>query len=377
MRPRPRARARQPPWIKPPLPLLARLPPSSHDFTADDLLNGFLDYVAERGLELYPAQEEAILEIFGGKNVILNTPTGSGKSLVAAAMHFKALAEGMKSYYTCPIKALVSEKFFALCHDFGPENVGMMTGDAAVNRDAPIICCTAEILANMALREARRRSCDYVIMDEFHYYSDRDRGVAWQIPLLTLPQATFLLMSATLGGTEFFQEELTRLTGEQTAVVKSTVRPVPLDFEYRETPLHETVATLVKNGKAPIYIVSFTQRGCAEEAQNLMSQDYCTKEEKRAITAALAGAGPGSAFEGPSSSRALRQGGAALRQARHRPPPRGALAEIPAARREAGAAGPPQDHLRHRTRSASASTSRSARCCSRSSASSTARRRPS
>ncbi|WP_437910794.1 DUF3516 domain-containing protein [Sorangium sp. So ce327] len=280
-------------------PLLARLPPSPHDFTADDLLNGFLDYVAERGLELYPAQEEAILEIFGGKNVILNTPTGSGKSLVAAAMHFKALAEGMKSYYTCPIKALVSEKFFSLCNDFGPENVGMLTGDAAVNRDAPIICCTAEILANIALREGEKALCDYVIMDEFHYYSDRDRGAAWQIPLLTLPQARFLLMSATLGGTEFFQEELTRLTGEQTAVIKSTVRPVPLDFEYRETPLHETVATLVKGGKAPIYIVSFTQRGCAEEAQNLMSQDYCTKEEKRAITAALAGAGPGSAFGGP------------------------------------------------------------------------------
>ncbi len=269
-------------------PLEARLP-ASDDFTADDLLSGFLDHVAERGLELYPAQEEAILEIFAGKNLILNTPTGSGKSLVAAAMCFKAMAEGRRAFYTCPIKALVSEKFFAFCADFGADNVGMMTGDATVNRDAPIVCCTAEILANMALREGEDAPADYVIMDEFHYYSDRERGVAWQIPLITLPHATFLLMSATLGSVDFFEQKLTELTGQPTAVVRSSVRPVPLDHEYRETPLHETVAELVKRGKAPIYIVCFTQRAAAEEAQNLMSQDYCSKDEKRAIVADLAG----------------------------------------------------------------------------------------
>jgi len=287
-------------------PLEARLPPT-RDFTADDLLNGFLDYVAARELELYPAQEEAILEIFAGKNVILNTPTGSGKSLVATAMHYKALAEGQRSYYTCPIKALVSEKFFALCADFGAENVGMMTGDATVNRDAPIICCTAEILANMALREGDRAPVDYVIMDEFHYYSDRERGVAWQVPLLTLPGATFLLMSATLGNMDFFQEKLTALNGHETAVVRSTDRPVPLDFEYREKPLHETVSDLVKQDRAPVYIVNFTQRGAAEEAQNLMSQDFCTKEEKKAIAAALVGVKFASPY-GREMQRFLRHG---------------------------------------------------------------------
>src|SRR5438552_2686034 len=123
--------------------------------SADTLLDEFLAFVAKKGLTLYPAQEEAILEIFAGRNVILSTPTGSGKSLVAAAMHFYARALGKRSFYTCPIKALVSEKFFALCEDFGPDDVGMLTGDAAVNRDAPIICCTAEILSNMALREGR------------------------------------------------------------------------------------------------------------------------------------------------------------------------------------------------------------------------------
>jgi superfamily II RNA helicase len=265
------------------------LPPGAADVRPDDVLDRFLEFVKGLGLNLYPAQEEAILEIISGKNVILNTPTGSGKSLVATAMHFLAMAKGQRSYYTCPIKALVSEKFFALCRDFGPDNVGMMTGDASVNRDAPIICCTAEILANIALREGKRADVGYAVLDEFHFYADRDRGVAWQIPLLALPQTRFLLMSATLGPTERFEEALTTLTKAPTVTVRSAERPVPLDFAYQEIPLHETILDLVKHGKTPIYVVNFTQRSCAEEAQNLMSTDYSTKEEKRAITEALHG----------------------------------------------------------------------------------------
>jgi len=271
-------------------PLASRLPPPDGELLSDDLLDRFLAYVAEKGLELYPAQEEALLELVSGKNVILATPTGSGKSLVAAFLHFVAVAEGKRSYYTAPIKALVNEKFFALSRDFGPELVGMMTGDATVNPDALIICCTAEILANKALREGAEAKVDYVIMDEFHYYADKERGVAWQIPLLNLPHASFLLMSATLGDTTFFEKALTKLTGRATVTVHSTHRPVPLDFEYRETPLHETVLDLIRKDRAPIYIVNFTQRAAAEEAQNLMSTDYSTKEEKKAIYEALAGA---------------------------------------------------------------------------------------
>jgi superfamily II RNA helicase len=265
------------------------LPPRAQDIRAEDVLDRFLDYAKGLGLTLYPAQEEAILEIVSGKNVILNTPTGSGKSLVATAMHFLAMAQGERSYYTCPIKALVSEKFFALCKDFGPENVGMLTGDASVNRDAPIICCTAEILANIALREGKHADVRYAVLDEFHFYADRERGVAWQIPLLALPQTRFLLMSATLGPTERFEEALTKLTGAPTVTVRSGERPVPLDYTYEESPLHETILDLAKLGKVPIYVVNFTQRACAEEAQNLMSTDYSTKEEKRAITEALHG----------------------------------------------------------------------------------------
>jgi superfamily II RNA helicase len=206
---------------------------------------------------------------------------------VAAALHFKAMCEGRRSFYTCPIKALVSEKFFALCEDFGAQNVGMMTGDATINRDAPIVCCTAEILASMGLREGASARVDYAILDEFHYYSDRARGIAWQLPLLTLPQSTFLLMSATLGDTQVFEKRLQELTGRPAVTVRSAVRPVPLDFRYSEAPLHETLAELVKEGLAPVYLVNFTQRAAAEEAQSLLSTDWCSKDEKRAIAEAL------------------------------------------------------------------------------------------
>jgi superfamily II RNA helicase len=293
---------------EPPLSYLAyTMAPDPSAITGDVILDRFLEYVRTTGLELYPSQEEAILELCTGKNVILNTPTGSGKSLVATAMHFFSLAKQGRSFYTAPIKALVNEKFFALCRDFGPVNVGMITGDASVNPDAPIICCTAEILANMALRHGSALSIDSVVSDEFHYYSDRDRGTAWQIPLLTLPQARFLLMSATLGDATFFQEKLEALTGKPTVIVSSKDRPVPLDYEYRLTALHETLVDLVGQGKKPVYIVNFTQRACAEEAQNLMSNDYCDKAEKQAINLALKGVRFDSPY-GKDVQRYLRHG---------------------------------------------------------------------
>lgn len=243
--------------------------------------------MAERGLELYAEQEEAIIELFAGRNVILNTPTGSGKSLVAAAYHFKALCAGERSVYTCPIKALVNEKFLSLCRDFGPEHVGMMTGDASVNPHAPILCCTAEILANVALARGAKSDLVAVIMDEFHYYSDVSRGYAWQVPLLTMPQSRFLLMSATLGSTDFFEKSLEKLTGVPCVTVKSDRRPVPLEFEYCETPLVERVSELLATNRAPIYLVHFTQRAASEAAQNLMSLNVCSKEEKAVLAKEL------------------------------------------------------------------------------------------
>lgn len=271
------------------------------------LLGRFLDYVAAQNQELYPAQEAAILELYDEKNVILNTPTGSGKSLVAAALHFKSLSQGKRSVYTCPIKALVNEKWLALCRLFGPENVGLSTGDASVNRDAPILCCTAEILANIALREGAEAEVQDVIMDEFHYYADRDRGVAWQVPLLTLRKTRFLLMSATLGETGFFEEELTRLNGLESTTIASRERPVPLEFSYAETPLAQTVENLVAGGKAPLYVVHFTQRDAAESAQDFMSINVCSRAEKEAIAQALEGFKFRSPY-GPEIKKWLRHG---------------------------------------------------------------------
>ena len=233
----------------------------------DELLGRFLDYVSAKQLELYPAQEEAILELFAEKNVILNTPTGSGKSLVATALHFKRLAQGRRSVYTCPIKALVNEKFLALCREFGPDNVGMITGDATVNRDAPILCCTAEILANIALREGARANV-----------RRRDHG---RVPLLLGPRARRRVagaaahdaagaLSPDVGDarrdTTFFEEELTRLNGRETVTVASRDRPVPLEFSYAETPLaHDAGERCVAGGKAPVYLVHFTQNGRGAE----------------------------------------------------------------------------------------------------------------
>jgi superfamily II DNA/RNA helicase len=273
----------------------------------DVLLGRFLDYVEGRRLQLYPAQESAILELFEEKNVVLNTPTGSGKSLVAMALHFQAIAQGRRSIYTCPIKALVNEKFMALCREFGPDNVGLSTGDASVNRDAPILCCTAEILANIALREGAQANVQEVVMDEFHYYADRERGVAWQVPLLTLPQARFLLMSATLGDTMFFEEELTRLNRRPTVAISSTARPVPLEHAYSELPLAKTLESLAAEGKAPVYVVHFTQLEAAQSAQDFTSINVCTREEKAALAGVLEGFKFSSPY-GPDIKKWLRHG---------------------------------------------------------------------
>ncbi|CAN5901747.1 DEAD/DEAH box helicase [soil metagenome] len=264
-------------------PVLGDLVPASGD--PDDAVTVFLDWGEARGLTLYPAQEEALLEVATGSHVIVNTPTGSGKSLIAAAAHFLALTRGQRSFYTAPIKALVSEKFFELSATFGPDRVGMLTGDASVNRDAPIICATAEIVANLALREGRDAPVDQVIADEFHYFADPDRGWAWQVPLLELLDAQHVLLSATLGDVTRFADDLRQRTGRPVAVVRSATRPVPLVHEFRMTPLTETIEELLATHQAPVYIVHFTQAGAAERAQALMSLKLCTREEKDAIAA--------------------------------------------------------------------------------------------
>ncbi|WP_373855257.1 DEAD/DEAH box helicase [Gordonia desulfuricans] len=253
----------------------------------DAAFDRFTEWWSGRGIDFYPHQEDALLELISGNNVILATPTGSGKSLVASGAIYFARCHGRRAYYTAPIKALVSEKFFDLCDQFGADSVGLLTGDAAVNADAPIICATAEIVANLALRDGPDSDIGVLIADEFHFYGERDRGWAWQVPLIELPDTQFLLMSATLGDVSFFVDDLTRRTGRPTREIAGAQRPVPLEYAYALTPIHETIEDLIDRGRAPIYVVHFTQAAAVERAQALLSARICDKAEKAAIAEAI------------------------------------------------------------------------------------------
>ncbi|MFB9776714.1 DEAD/DEAH box helicase [Brevibacterium otitidis] len=269
------------------MPTLPEIPSDYAD--PDTLFSAFTDYVGEQGIELYEAQEEAILSVLAGDHTIVATPTGSGKSMVALAALYSALSTGCRAYYTAPIKALVSEKFFDLTAALGAENVGMITGDSAVNSDAPIICATAEILANQALREGSALDVGLVVMDEFHYFGDPQRGWAWQVPLLEMPQAQFVFMSATLGDMSHISADLTELTGREVSLVTSATRPVPLEYSYSEEPLHETLRQLMTKDRAPVYIVSFAQAQAVTLASSIVSANLCTREEREAIAAEIKG----------------------------------------------------------------------------------------
>ena len=273
----------------------------------DEVLMAVTEWAEASGLELYPHQEEAVLELLSGSNVILATPTGSGKSLVALAAHARSVAGGGRSWYTAPVKALVSEKFFDLCRQLGPENVGLLTGDSALNADAPVICATTEILAHVALKDGPEADLDTVVLDEFHYYGDPDRGWAWQVPLLELPQASFLLMSATLGDVSFFREELTRRTGRPTAVVDDATRPVPLRFEYRRTLLHHTIEELLTQDAAPMYLVNFSQKDAVATASAMASVTKLDDEAKAIVAEELGRAKIPAGF-GRDLARLLRNG---------------------------------------------------------------------
>ncbi|RGE20072.1 RNA helicase [Leucobacter sp. wl10] len=275
---------------------------------ADAVYAAFEEWAREeRGLRLYPAQEEAILGVALGSSVILATPTGTGKSLVAMGAHFIALAEGRRTVYTAPIKALVSEKFFDLVEVFGAEHVGMVTGDTSINSEAPILCCTAEILANLAIRDRDGGGITQVVMDEFHFYAEPDRGWAWQVPLLLMERAQFLLMSATLGDVTELAADLTRRTGRDTALVTGVERPVPLSFSYEAAPAHEVVERLIEDRQTPAYLVHFNQSHAVEQAQALASIRVVDRAGRDEIAEAIGGFRFSTGF-GTTLSRLVRAG---------------------------------------------------------------------
>ncbi|MDD6462316.1 MAG: DUF3516 domain-containing protein [Bifidobacteriaceae bacterium] len=266
------------------------LPKPGERLSDDKIFDRFMQWAVDvKGVEPWEHQQEAVLDMIAGDHVFVSTPTGSGKSLIALGLHFLCMCQGRTSYYTAPIKALVNEKFFDLMAVFGARNVGMITGDSSINPEAPIICCTAEIVANKALAQGEGAHIGAVAMDEFHYYGDPDRGWAWQVPLLTLPGTQFLLMSATMGDVTQIADSLEERTGRAADIIDNAPRPVPLAYEYVDTPVSQTVADQIAKGNAPVYIVHFSQDAALQTAQNLSSAGVTTREQRDAIKEAMAG----------------------------------------------------------------------------------------
>lgn len=261
---------------------------NGHDYDVTVLFDIFVLWARNaRGVDLWPHQEESLLEILSGHHAIVNTPTGSGKSLIALGMHFVALAQQKRSYYTAPLKALVSEKFFELVSVFGAHNVGMITGDSQINSQALVVCCTAEILANQALREGERADVSCVAVDEFHFYADPHRGWAWQVPLITLPHTQFVLMSATLGDTDKIAQSLEETSGREVSIISSVERPVPLQYGYVLDDVHSVISTQIQQGHGPVYVVHFAQEAAVETAQQLANLGVSTREQRDKIKEAL------------------------------------------------------------------------------------------
>ena len=261
---------------------------NGHDYDVTVLFDIFVLWARNaRGVDLWPHQEESLLEILSGHHAIVNTPTGSGKSLIALGMHFVALAQQKRSYYTAPLKALVSEKFFELVSVFGAHNVGMITGDSQINSQALVVCCTAEILANQALREGERADVSCVAVDEFHFYADTHRGWAWQVPLITLPHTQFVLMSATLGDTDKIAQSLEETSGREVSIISSVERPVPLQYGYVLDDVHSVISTQIQQGHGPVYVVHFAQEAAVETAQQLANLGVSTREQRDKIKEAL------------------------------------------------------------------------------------------
>ncbi|MCU1504826.1 MAG: hypothetical protein JWM12_4180 [Ilumatobacteraceae bacterium] len=281
------------------------LPPHGSDPSL--VLEAFSAWAAASGRPLYPHQEEAALALAAGEHVVLATPTGSGKSLVAVAGILFALNEGRRAVWTAPIKALVAEKFFDLVDMLGADQVGLATGDAAINVGAPVLVCTAEVLANHALVTGSTSEYGFACLDEFHYYADGDRGWAWQVPLLELTDCQMLLASATLGDMTSIATDLAHRSQRGVTEVTSVERPTPLYHQWRMTSVTESVLDAVREGFSPVYVVHATQAAAIERAQGLVSANVTTREQRDAIKVAMTGVRMGRGF-GETLDRLIRNG---------------------------------------------------------------------
>jgi superfamily II RNA helicase len=285
--------------------LVHLLPPRGSD--PSFVLDAFATWAIETGRPLYPHQEEAALALAAGDHVVLATPTGSGKSLVAVAGILLALNEGRRAVWTAPIKALVAEKFFDLVALLGAAQIGLATGDAAINSDAPVLVCTSEVFANHALANGASSDVGFACLDEFHYYGDPDRGWAWQVPLLELTGCQMLLASATLGDMTAITTDLEERSGRPVTEVTSVERPIPLYYQWRMTSVSDSVLEAVHEGLSPVYIVHANQASAIERASSLVSMNVTTRPQREAIAAAMSGLKMAKGF-GETLDRLIRNG---------------------------------------------------------------------
>jgi ATP-dependent RNA helicase HelY len=187
------------------------------------------DFRAGYSFALDPFQDEACAALQDGYSVLVCAPTGAGKTVVGEFAVHLALAAGQKCFYTTPIKALSNQKFNDLAARYGAERIGLLTGDTAVNGDAPIVVMTTEVLRNMLyVGSATLTDLGYVVMDEVHFLGDRFRGAVWEEVIIHLPASVRLVsLSATVSNAEEFGEWLVTVRGE-TKVIVHEQRPVPL-----------------------------------------------------------------------------------------------------------------------------------------------------
>jgi len=186
---------------------------------------------AAQAFDLDPFQREACQVLEGGKSVLVAAPTGAGKTIIAEFAIYMAMQQARaKVFYTAPMKALSNQKFQELTAEYGPENVGLLTGDTNINSGARIVVMTTEVLRNMLYANSDLlTNLAYVVMDEVHFLADRFRGAVWEEVIIHLPQHVKMVsLSATVSNAEEFGDWLQAVRGD-TDVIVSEERPVPLE----------------------------------------------------------------------------------------------------------------------------------------------------
>lgn len=193
-------------------------PPDYRDLFVDALGFGLDDF-----------QSDALDALDRGVNVLVSAPTGSGKTIVANYAIGQALERQQRSFYTTPLKALSNQKYHELCDLYGVSRVGLLTGDTSINRLAPVVVMTTEVLRNMLLTESDQlRDLGLVVLDEVHYLQDPFRGGVWEEVLILTPSSVrFVALSATIGNADFLGEWFEAVRGATSVIVEST-RPIEL-----------------------------------------------------------------------------------------------------------------------------------------------------